>query len=1719
MTYTHSGKQHCFLTVVLVLIFFNSLKLLAQGTNPAPYNLSSSNFSLQSVPAGTIYPASTQGWQTTANNISTPELLSPAGDITLSGTSGASGAISNSTTNGFTFLSSGNGGGRRVGSICLSLNTTLRQSITLGWVARDYINSVNNNNMGLSIQYRIGTTGDFVDLGAANRFISTGAATSSQTFSNIFLPDSCNNKPVVQVRWIYYQITTNLTARDPIQLDNISVVSSELAICSGIPTPGNTLASSLIVNAGTTTNLSLQNVTNGLQVSYQWQSSTDSINWNNISGANAELYTATVSARTFYRCAVSCQSINTGFSNPVLININCSGTPAPGNTIASPNIIASGGSTTLSLQNNPMVVGLSYQWQSSSNNTSWTNISGANSSTYLRSGLTATTFFRCQVTCGGTTTNSTSVQVIIATCTGTPNPGNTIANPLQVVFGSNTSLSLQNVTVGTGVTYQWQQSLDSVTWSNITGATGATSARTITSNIYFRSLVTCLNNSRFSNPVFVRSLLCQPTSTTPSTYHIKEVKFRGVPRELENTSTFSSTPSGYQDFTGLSNHCKQTIGSGITVSVENNNQTAMIKAWVDWNKNNGFEPSELVYSTNGIGVRSTTFGFVVPTNIQPGLYRIRIRSHARVVTTDTAYTSCGNLASGESEDYLLEIIESCPAVILSASNSTACAGVPVTLQATASPSSSVFKWYGSEDDADPIAVTNVPSLLSPFINETKTYYLTAGNGLCESMERTPISAVFSKVPEMRFTPNDPAMCGERTVLRLDATGDIETAYLLNENFETGLGSFTVGNLITNTNALRDSTQWRIKTSTYVPNFTSVWRPAISSGLGSNKFVFATSDIASANISTVLNSPVINTNNFQSLFLDFSVYYSHYLPDDTSTIEDSLNIELSINGGTTWSIFKSFISDQGIGTQFSDKTLDLSAFINQANFRFRFKYRGRWVDGAALDDVRLYGDRPLTSTYSWSPLSGNNLYTDSACTIPYTGGSTTTIFFKPTNAQLDTGGIFTFNAVATLSNGCSTSAEVSVTVNPNLWTGAVNNDWNNPGNWCAGFVPTNITKVDIPINVPNFPTVNGTVDAKSVRILTGAKLTITEGGVLQVPGLFDNFGILENRGKIVLNGASPQFFPGNGEIQNMSSLEINNSGGGVRLNRRIFIENELIPTQGILNLDTADITLKSTKDRTASLTIVGTNAGFQYNTGRFVVERYIPVDTAISGHAKSWQFMAFPTSVGQTIKQAIQEGASLPNENAIPGYGTQVTGFVTNATDPSVGFDVYTRGGSTIKSYNPATNNWINITNTTNTPVYNKRGWYIFVRGDRSVINLSGNGSLPKPTTFRSRGRIYEPVSNPPEVTNVTAKLMESVANPYPCAIDFTKITKTGAILDRFWVWDPTLNTATNFGGFQLMTPAPGGGYFPTPGGTRNYPTGVPNSIIQSGGVFMVQAGSLNGTISFTEAAKVSGNRSMFRNGSMNPIRSSFQVQLIKHDEEEHSIVADGIHLLLEDESINVNDQENAPKMLNPSENLSIQSKEGLLTLQVLDIHSTDSVQLKLSQTKPGKYGFRFIPSNLVFGGEVILFDRYTNEKKSLRMNEQNDILFSINANEVSSSADRFVIYFEKSNKSTSTIASSTNPKQLNHVEIKHATNWAIYPNPVVGSKINLVSKDIVISEGINQIKVYDFKGVVVYRLNLNINSNQRNYTINLPEKLKFGNYILEIINKESVQQMKFILAE
>jgi len=489
--------------------------------------------------------------------------------------------------------------------------------------------------------------------------------------------------------------------------------------------------------------------------------------------------------------------------------------------------------------------------------------------------------------------------------------------------------------------------------------------------------------------------------------------------------------------------------------------------------------TELVYTSGGVLSIATSFGFVVPVGTTPGNYRLRIRSYEASQT----FTPCGNLGTGETEDYIITVVPDCPAIISSVADGSRCESGPVDLIATASGSPTQFRWYNALTGGSLVQTSPTGNWTTPPISSTTNYYVTAYNGTCESLIRTKIIAKVNSSSVINVTPSTPEVCGEGNVVTITASGDNMVDDLINENFQGVPGSFSsviIGS------AGDASTQWQSMTSTYVPNL-SVWKPAISSRSINDKFAFCTSD-KNLLVNTSLESANFSTTVYSDLKLTFRQYYSYYgVPTDYAYVE------VSTNNGVSWTAVRTYVEDHGIATDFENVTIDLTSYINNADFKIRFRYNAQFCDGWAIDDVRLFGTKPMNTTFSWG--SGTvAAFIDLACSIPYIAQSVSTVYIKPTTDQLAATS-WSFTATATLSNGCPVSKPITIYNKTKQWLG-ITSDWNDADNWKPVGVPDLTNCVFIP-NTTVIPGGNYNAYAKNLTVKSTGNLELSSTSNLTV----------------------------------------------------------------------------------------------------------------------------------------------------------------------------------------------------------------------------------------------------------------------------------------------------------------------------------------------------------------------------------------------------------------------------------------------------------------------------------------------------------------------------------------------------------------------------------------------------------------------------------------------
>ena len=93
----------------------------------------------------------------------------------------------------------------------------------------------------------------------------------------------------------------------------------------------------------------------------------------------------------------------------------CSGIPTAGTVAASVTTGCSAYTSNLSLPSSTASAGITYQWQSSPDNTTWTNVGGATNATYTAA-VSATIYYRAYIICtttGGGSDTSSSVELVL----------------------------------------------------------------------------------------------------------------------------------------------------------------------------------------------------------------------------------------------------------------------------------------------------------------------------------------------------------------------------------------------------------------------------------------------------------------------------------------------------------------------------------------------------------------------------------------------------------------------------------------------------------------------------------------------------------------------------------------------------------------------------------------------------------------------------------------------------------------------------------------------------------------------------------------------------------------------------------------------------------------------------------------------------------------------------------------------------------------------------------------------------------------------------------------------------------------------------------------------------------------------------------------------------------------------------------------------------------
>jgi hypothetical protein len=524
--------------------------------------------------------------------------------------------------------------------------------------------------------------------------------------------------------------------------------------------------------------------------------------------------------------------------------------------------------------------------------------------------------------------------------------------------------------------------------------------------------------------------------------------------------------------------------------------------------------------------------------------------------------------------------------------------------------------------------------------------------------------------------------------------------------------------------------------------------------------------------------------------------------------------------------------------------------------------------------------------------------------------------------------------------------------------------------------------------------DGTVPYQNL-ILSGNGTKTAPAGTLEIKGNLTKAGpaaFIHNNGAVLLDGNAEQTYI-SGTPQIVFYNLTNNNTIGVNINDGLSVYNELLLEDNSKTNLNADITMLSDNYNTASVASIAESSVINYYAGRFIVERYIP------DHSKAWQFLAAPTK-GSTIRESWMEG-NIAEGNANPGYGTLITS--NRATWSADGFDLFSPGGPSMKTFDPISSSWKGITSTSST-IDNQNGYMLFVRGDRSAYY----GDPETVTIMRTRGKLYTPGTEAPTPVSVPSNSFQSIANPYASAVDFSKIrTLSPGINNAYYIWDPQLTTSPSAYGLGAYRTISGNFSVPSSG---NYMDGnIP--FIQSGQAFFVRNETASAcTVNFDESVKVNGSSNIFREGNIKHPQAQLRLNLFAIYENQ-PVLVDGALTLFHESYSNKVDALDALKLANSGENIGILNNNQIFAIERRSMtREYDTLFYNLRGMKYKTYQLELIGDGFdQYGVKAFLKDDYLNTTTQIQPIDSTIITFDISSDSASKAKNRFSVILAPAN--------------------------------------------------------------------------------------------------------------
>ena len=564
------------------------------------------------------------------------------------------------------------------------------------------------------------------------------------------------------------------------------------------------------------------------------------------------------------------------------------------------------------------------------------------------------------------------------------------------------------------------------------------------------------------------------------------------------------------------------------------------------------------------------------------------------------------------------------------------------------------------------------------------------------------------------------------------------------------------------------------------------------------------------------------------------------------------------------------------------------------------------------------------------------------------------------------------------------------------------------------------------------------------------------------------------------------------------VELGMQSGSYDVNDGLLsITETFTSNSGTLNASD-NVVLKSTS--IANTAIVQQSSGGTVNGIR--VQRFIPA-------SRAFRFLASPVNTISSSKPNIfdnwqQGGLNLGDQNYRPNVGTQITGGTSGN-----GFDQNNTGNPSLFTFDNSSGGYTAFSNakpTNNTPLETGQGYYLLVRGDRS-INLNINDTDSIQTTLETTGSLE--IGNVTPVNNTTPGNADGfvlVANPYQAPVDLNDVITNSTNIDntQVFVWDPKAGSNFTKGAFGTLNLSLSNITPSFPAGSTNVTGSEVNDILQPGqSVFLKASNPSNAvTVNFQESDKVNPSNltDVFSDDSNLTTDGYIRLGLYAQGYTPFVDVAkDGFIVHFDDSFDNAIDQQDASKMFANSENMAITLNNDFLSINSRKLPSdlSETIDIFTQNLDDTQYTFSVDLQGLdSLPNGIMLWDKY--QDKYTNLSDQQTITFSVDQSIPEASAtDRFALVFENETLET---------------ENQDINNISLYPNPVIEDDLTIQFSELTAND--TDVVIFSQTGQKVYDQTFTDHSSTLN--IEHLDFLSAGAYILNVQQGDQAKSFTII---